>query len=567
MDNFKVNPTPDHGYDPWKIDGSEGEGGGQILRLSLACAAILSGGRIIEVENIRAGRSNPGLSSQHLECIHVVQGLCSCVAKGDHGEYPRKGDKVLRLETDFYRTLNLKANYLVDIKTAGAISLVIQASLPALIYIDAESLEKNKKSVMMVLKGGTHVPFSPTIEHVKYVLFPLLRSQCGVNLNIDLKKYGFYPEGGGQVVLTMGNSHRKGALKPIVLTKQGKIVKIRAILYGIVPEKPTFQSRIRFYAEDQLVERFGKESERSVSVNIDCTLPLDGNELDETPAQVKRNMGGLGINSDGVAVGGKGHGKRRRWKPFSSSKGRGDGGRGRGRGGHGGRGYVPSPQAPTHQVTHPPHGEKDGLQTIGEVRNGSGSSRRGKSYTLGCDIIVYTDTGAILHANDLRTEKVLEGKLLNAMILGCFVRIDDMLKSGACVDEHTADQLLLYMAAAKGRSEIVIPPESYDYSTKHVETAMSIIEKLVVFKSMEIKFKMTTLKSGARKIEVYEGANISCCDDDRRLRDEIRAEDIARQEDDGDDIGEWEQLRRTIHKYHTGEDPDGKETYKGASNI
>lgn len=158
------------------IDGAIGEGGGQILRTSLTLSALL--GKPVKITNIRAGRQQPGLKRQHLTAIQALakitdadvsgategsQSISFCPKKIKHGEFE------------------------FDIGSAGSTMLVFQAVLPVLLSAEKES--------RVTLIGGTHVPFAPTFDYVKSVFLPTL----GIDTELEMKRPGFYPKGGGVV--------------------------------------------------------------------------------------------------------------------------------------------------------------------------------------------------------------------------------------------------------------------------------------------------------------------------------------------------------------------------------
>ena len=188
---------PDFELKPFNIDGSSGEGGGQILRITLAVAGSLVGGRRYHITNIRAGRPRPGLSVQHLQCVHSTAALTGIYV------FPaKKGSTELYIDSDVEQTITkLKSNYTVDTQTAGSLSLIVQAILPILIYTGAKELYSAtpKQFPYVTLRGGTNVPFSPPLDHVRLVLLPLLERHCGAKARLNIKRRGYYPKGGGEV--------------------------------------------------------------------------------------------------------------------------------------------------------------------------------------------------------------------------------------------------------------------------------------------------------------------------------------------------------------------------------
>jgi hypothetical protein len=115
--------TCDFRHDIYEVDGSVGEGGGQILRITLAMAGLHSGGRRFKVSNIRAGRPKPGLSAQHQQCACLVMGMAGLSMVGW-----QKGSETLFIDSDLNNDTQLKPTYLADIKTAGSLSLIVQVN-------------------------------------------------------------------------------------------------------------------------------------------------------------------------------------------------------------------------------------------------------------------------------------------------------------------------------------------------------------------------------------------------------------------------------------------------------
>jgi len=164
-----------------KIDGSYGEGGGQVLRTSLALSAILQ--KPIEIFNIRAKRPKPGLRPQHLACVKAVQ-------KITHADVD--GAEISAKKLRFSPKGIFPGKYNFDIGTAGSTSLVLQSILLPLSMADEASEIK--------IKGGTHVPWSPPFHYLKYVFAPMLNS-IGIKIELKLYQWGWYPEGGGEIVI------------------------------------------------------------------------------------------------------------------------------------------------------------------------------------------------------------------------------------------------------------------------------------------------------------------------------------------------------------------------------
>ncbi len=173
------------------IDGSQGEGGGQVLRTSLSLSALI--GRPFRIENIRANRSRPGLRPQHLTAVRAVAALCKAELVGDKlGKTVLEFWPTTRPVGGFYEIDVTKAN--PSGQSAGAITLIFEAVLWPLLFA--------KESTSLILKGGTFVPFSPSFHYLAEVVWPAFQ-RFGVDFSIALRKWGWMVAGGGVVEATI----------------------------------------------------------------------------------------------------------------------------------------------------------------------------------------------------------------------------------------------------------------------------------------------------------------------------------------------------------------------------
>lgn len=191
-----------------RVDGAHGEGGGQILRASVALAALT--GQPCRIENIRAGRQNPGLAAQHVAAIRAVSVLSSAEVDGlDIGS-----------RAIVFRPGTLKAgHHAIDVGTAGSVTLVLQACLPVALSAPAP--------VRLTLTGGTDVPWSPPLDYVARVFLPLLR-RSGAEAEVRLLRRGYYPRGGGIVELTVSPGTPG---EPFHIEEPGRLRSIRGIAH------------------------------------------------------------------------------------------------------------------------------------------------------------------------------------------------------------------------------------------------------------------------------------------------------------------------------------------------
>ncbi len=164
-----------------EIDGSMGEGGGQILRNALSLSLILN--EPVRITKIRAKRPKPGLKPQHLTSVRALS---------DIGNAEVKGAKMGSTELEFTPSGINGGEYVFDTGTAGSITLMIQAILPPLLMAPSPS--------EVLLKGGTDVKWSPPVDYTKNVFLSAL-SRMGARVEMEVLKRGYYPKGGGEVLL------------------------------------------------------------------------------------------------------------------------------------------------------------------------------------------------------------------------------------------------------------------------------------------------------------------------------------------------------------------------------
>jgi RNA 3'-terminal phosphate cyclase (ATP) len=194
-----------------EIDGSAGEGGGQIVRTAVSLAAIT--GRAVEIVRLRERRERPGLQPQHLAAVRAAAAVCGAELVG-----AEIGARRLRFEP---RHPPKADEYLFDVRTAGATTLVLQTVLVPLLHARGPS------SVEVV--GGTHQPMAPTADYVRRVYVPGLR-RFGASVDVEYGPAGYYPRGGGRLraLLSGGDLHgvemvRRGAraaLDAIIVTSR-----------------------------------------------------------------------------------------------------------------------------------------------------------------------------------------------------------------------------------------------------------------------------------------------------------------------------------------------------------
>ncbi|MDK6027830.1 RNA 3'-terminal phosphate cyclase [Ignisphaera sp. 4213-co] len=185
------------------VDGSFGEGGGQILRTAIGISAAL--GKPVKIVNIRARRRNPGLQPQHLTAVKALAQIASARVDGAY-----IGSTQLVFEPRGLRG----GEYIFDVGTAGSVTLVLQALAPVLPFLDRETV--------IELRGGTDVPWSPPIDYIKYVFIPIVK-RLGLNIGVDVVRRGHYPRGGGIVRVY---AHPAKKLVSVELVERGSVIRV-----------------------------------------------------------------------------------------------------------------------------------------------------------------------------------------------------------------------------------------------------------------------------------------------------------------------------------------------------
>jgi len=192
-----------------EIDGSHGEGGGQLLRMALALSALTR--KSVTVNRIRAGRPNPGLAAQHVTAIRAVAELASAEVEGlEVGSSQvafRPGDLV-------------GGDHAFDVGTAGSVTLVLQACLPVAFAA--------KASTHLRITGGTDVKWSPPLDYFARVFLPWIR-RLGGQADLLSHRRGYYPRGGGEIELAVQPTI---AWSPLQLSEPGAVERVRGIAHA-----------------------------------------------------------------------------------------------------------------------------------------------------------------------------------------------------------------------------------------------------------------------------------------------------------------------------------------------
>ena len=260
------------------IDGSQGEGGGQILRTALALSLVT--GTPFSIEKIRAGRRKPGLLRQHLTAVNAAVAVGGADVDG----------ATLGSQTLVFRPRGVNpGEYRFAIGTAGSTGLVIQTVLPALLTASGPSA--------LTLEGGTHNPAAPPFDFLARAFLPLIE-RMGPRVATVLECPGFYPAGGGRCTVRITPSAR---LEPLTLLERGEIKQRRA--RALVAHLP------RQIADRELAvvrNRLGWSDDELETVVVDGDTPGPGNVLlleveSEHLTEIFCGFGEVGIRAESIA--------------------------------------------------------------------------------------------------------------------------------------------------------------------------------------------------------------------------------------------------------------------------
>jgi RNA 3'-phosphate cyclase len=189
------------------IDGSHGEGGGQLVRLACALSALT--GKPVRLNQVRARRAPPGLAPQHLAAVRAVAQLCKAETEG----------LALRTQEFSFRPGPLQGGeHRFDIGTAGSITLLLQAVLPVALAAPA--------ACTFHIIGGTDVKAAPPFDYFRYVFVPLLQ-RLGLDVRVTLVRRGYYPRGGGEVQVRV----QPGRPAPLALDTPGALQELGGIAH------------------------------------------------------------------------------------------------------------------------------------------------------------------------------------------------------------------------------------------------------------------------------------------------------------------------------------------------
>ena len=232
------------------IDGSVGEGGGQVLRSALTLSMMT--GQALEIFNIRAKRSTPGLRPQHLQSVQAAQKVSQAQVEGI---------KIGSTRLTFKPGALKAGRYHFDIGTAGSTSLVLQTILLPLTWAARNS--------SVTITGGTHVPWSPCFHYLDWQWIPYLQ-QMGIKADLVLELAGFYPQGGGRIQAKIQSSR---TIRPLTLLERGHLRQVRGIS-----------------ATANLPREIAKRQRQRVVSQLGSRYPLNDIRIVQFPSRFKGTM-------------------------------------------------------------------------------------------------------------------------------------------------------------------------------------------------------------------------------------------------------------------------------------
>ncbi|HEB37543.1 MAG TPA: RNA 3'-terminal phosphate cyclase [Thermoplasmatales archaeon] len=236
------------------IDGSYEEGGGQILRTATALSVLTN--KAITITNIRAKRPNPGLRAQHLTTIKILETISDAETEG-----LEIGSKKIRFCPNKIRG----GTYTFDVGTAGSITLIFQAIMLASFNLS--------ETLNLKIKGGTDVRWSPSWDYFAKVFVPIV-SNIGVKTDLELKRRGFYPAGGGEAHVTIYPSSN---YVPLIINEQQEYDKVDGnIVISKLPDHISTRikhSIVKFFLSNSIDAKLSVErDDSSLSEGVAVTL-------------------------------------------------------------------------------------------------------------------------------------------------------------------------------------------------------------------------------------------------------------------------------------------------------
>lgn len=272
-----------------EIDGSQKSGSGTIVRDAVSFSVLIGQG--IYLKNIRAKRDKPGLRPQHLKGVEA----CSQICQGE-----LEGAEVGSREIMFRPGETVKGgSFNWDIGTAGSTTMLASAILPLAIFAQGPSVHR--------IVGGLFQDFAPSAYHLKYVLFPILRTM-GIDVDLEIIQPGYVPQGRGIIEIKVRPQKEK--IKPLTALKQGEVTEIKGIaLSSLLKER-------------KVSERMAKECQKELKANgytseIEIAYDTDDNPVyQKASIQAGASLAIWAITNTGCLIGSDMAGEPRRSAEF-----------------------------------------------------------------------------------------------------------------------------------------------------------------------------------------------------------------------------------------------------------
>jgi RNA 3'-phosphate cyclase len=240
-----------------ELDGSYGEGGGQIVRSAVAFAAVTQ--TPVRITNIRANRRKSGLANQHITAVKAVAKLCA----GNHSKLTVGASTM-----EFLPKKPIHGVFEFDIGTAGSITLVLQACILPALFARAD------EEITIKVRGGTDVRWSPPIDYF-YTVFLKHLELVGVKTDLKVIERGYYPEGGGEVQLKLWPQPNYGKLN---ITRRGDFENITGIIHsrklpGHITERmaKVLKTELHDYPDPELQIKFDR-NEKGISTGTGVSI-------------------------------------------------------------------------------------------------------------------------------------------------------------------------------------------------------------------------------------------------------------------------------------------------------
>jgi RNA 3'-terminal phosphate cyclase (ATP) len=260
------------------IDGSSGEGGGQILRTALALSTVT--GKPFRIEKIRAGRPKPGLLRQHLTAVKAAASISGAIVDG-----VELGAAAITFTPGSVNP----GEFAFAVGTAGSATLVLQTVLPALLTVPSPS--------KLVLEGGTHNPMAPPFDFLMKSFIPLI-NRMGPTVSAELERPGFYPAGGGRFNVSITPAPR---LLPLEMLERGAILSIRTravvanLPRSIAEREVKLIGRLLSLSEDSLIV---EEIRGALGPGNSAAVEIET----EHHTEVFTGFGEVNVRAEGVAT-------------------------------------------------------------------------------------------------------------------------------------------------------------------------------------------------------------------------------------------------------------------------